>query len=169
MEFRVDVVRVEEVPQFPRPLALRLDVTGQEVLVRGRGQGERMVFRGLERRAVQPHPLARQVFEVGRTVELHLQHVGRQQFSLQDVQRHVLGPQAHHLVQDEYDARPDEELPELRRSRYPGQAVQQHQHVHHHVQTVGRPKVGVRFFPDDRVREREYDDHYHKQSHAGDS
>jgi len=169
MELRVDVARVEEIPQLPRPVALRLDVTRQEVLVRGRRQRERMVFRGLERGAVQPHPLAGQVLEVGRTVELHLEHVGRQQLGLQYVQRHVLGAQAHHLVQHEHDPGADEVFPEFRRPGDPGQPVQQHQHVHGHVQTVGGPEVRVRFLPDDRMREREYDDHDDEQTHAGDA
>lgn len=169
MEIRVDVAGVEEVAQFPRPVPLRLDVTGQEVLVRRRRQCERVVLRGLERGAIEAHPLPGQVFEVGRSVELHLEHVGRQQLGLQYVQGHVLGAQTDHLVQDEYDARPDEVLPELRRPGDPGQPVQQHQHVHGHVQTVGGPKVRVRFLPDDRVREREYDDHYHEQHHPGDT
>lgn len=167
MEFRVDVARVEEVPQFPCPVPLRLDMAGQEVLVRRRRQRERMVFGGLERGAVQPYPLAGQVFEIGRTVELDLEHVGRQQFGLEYVQRHVLGPQADHLVQDEHDAGADEVFPEFRRPGDPGQPVQQHQHVHGHVQTMGGPEVRVRLLPYDRMREREYDDHDDEQTYAG--
>lgn len=105
-------------------MSLRLDVARQEVLVRRRRERERVVLGGFERGAVEPHPLAGQVLEVGRPVELHLEHVGRQQLRLQDVQRHVLGAQADHLIQDKYDAGPDEVFPELWRPCDPGQSMQ---------------------------------------------
>lgn len=169
MEFRIDVARVEEVPQFPRPVALRFDVTRQKVLVRRRSQRERVILRGFQSGTIQTHPLAGEVFEIWRTVELDLKHVGRQQFGLQYVQSHVLRSQADHLVQNEYDSRPDEVFPKLRRPGDPSQPVQQHQHVHGHVEAVSGPKVRVRFFPYDRMREREYDNHYYEQTHSGDS
>lgn len=31
------------------------------------------------------------------------------------------------------------------------------------------PEVHVRFFPYDWMRKRKYDDHYHKQTHSGNS
>ena len=48
---------VEEVPEFPGPGSLRLDVQRQEVLVRRRGQGEAVVLVA-DRRAPDPHPLS---------------------------------------------------------------------------------------------------------------
>lgn len=118
MELRIDVARIEEISQLPRPLPLCFYVARQEILVRGRGQRERVVFRRLQSSTVQAHPLAGKVFEVRRTVEFHFEHVGRQQFGFEYIQRHVFGPQTHHLVQDEYDSRADEEFPELRWPRY---------------------------------------------------
>lgn len=169
MELWIDVARVKEISQFPRPLSLRFDVARQEVLVWRRGQRERMVLRRLQGGTVQTHPLAGQVFKVRRTIELHLQHVRRQKFGLQYIQSHILGSQAHHLVQNEYDSGSDEVFPEFRRPGDSGQPMQQHQHVHGHVQTMRGPKVRVRLFPDNRVREREDGYHYHEQSHSGDS
>ena len=52
------------------------------------------------------------ILEVGRAVELDLQHVRGQQFSLDDVQLHVLGAQADDLVERVNDRRPNEEQPE---------------------------------------------------------
>lgn len=105
-------------------MSLRLDVARQEVLVRRRRERERVVLGGFERGAVKPHPLAGQILEVGWPVELNLEHVGRQQLRLQDVQCHVLGAQADHFVQNEYDTGPDEVFPELWRPCDSSQSVQ---------------------------------------------
>jgi hypothetical protein len=92
-----EIGRVKEVPELPGPRALRLDVAREEILVGRRGECERVELFAFEGSARQAHPLTRQVFEVGRAVELDFDHVGRQQLGFEYVQLHEFSSQGHHL------------------------------------------------------------------------
>ena len=63
------VMRIEELPQLPSPRPLSLDVTREEVLVRGGREREGMVLALAEGGARHPNPLSGLVLEVGRSVE----------------------------------------------------------------------------------------------------
>jgi len=76
MEFWIDIARIEEISQLPRPMPLRFDMAGQEVFMWGRSQRERMVFRRFESSTVQTYPLTGQVLKVRWAVELHFEYVG---------------------------------------------------------------------------------------------
>ena len=71
----VEVAGIEIIAQLPRPRSLGLDVTRQIVLVRRRSQRERVELLGLDFRAAQPDPLAREILEIGRPVELNLSKI----------------------------------------------------------------------------------------------
>lgn len=94
---RREICWVEEVSQLPGPRALRLDVAREEILVGRRGERERVELFAFEGSAGQAHPLTRQVFEVGRAVELDFDHVGRKQLGFENIQLHEFSSQGHHL------------------------------------------------------------------------
>ena len=62
---------------------------GEEVLVRRRGEGERVVLLRLDGGAGEPDPLAGEHLHVGRAVELDLDDVRGQELRLQYVELHV--------------------------------------------------------------------------------
>lgn len=96
---RTVVARIEVIAQLPRPRSLCLDVAGQKVLVRRRGQREGVKLVRPEDGAREAQPLSGQVLQVRRPVELDLYHVRGQQLRLDDVQGHVLGSQTDDLSQ----------------------------------------------------------------------
>ena len=64
--------------------------------------------------AGESDPLSRQHLHVWRSVELDLQHITRQQLSLQDVELHVAGSEGDDLVQGVDDGGDHEVDPEER-------------------------------------------------------
>ena len=165
----VEVARVEVVAQLPGPRALRLDVAREEVFVRRRRQRERVELFGLDLGAGQADPLAGQVLEVGRPVELDFEHVAGQELRLDDVELHELGAQADDFVEREDDGRAEDEEPETRRRRQPAKAVDDGQRVEHNVKAVRHPEVVVSLFTDRRVGEDEDDDDDAEEEDAGDA
>jgi len=105
-------VGVEIISKPPSPGSNGLDVNGQKILVRSRRDGERVELHGQQRGARGVDILAGQELVVGRSIELDLDHLGGKQLRLEDIELHVAAPQTDHLVEDEKEARYDEEHPE---------------------------------------------------------
>ena len=168
-DVRIEIAGIKVVAQLPSPRPLSLDMARQEVFMRRGCQRERVEFLGLDLRARKADPLAGKVLEVGRTVELDLEHVRRQQLRLDDVQFHELGAQADDLVQSEDDGRSDVEDPEARSGRQTTQSVDDAQNVQENVQRVGQPEEVEGLLADGRMGEDEDDDHDDEEADASES
>lgn len=85
------ITRIQIVSQLPRPGSLRFDMTREKIFMRGWRQSKRMKLFGAESCARQSHPLAWQVFQIRRPVELYFYYVRREQFGFHNIQYHVFG------------------------------------------------------------------------------
>ena len=131
---------VNALPQVVGPGADHTDVETEILLMRSRGDGERMVLSWVESQTGDADPLPSLVVKGDRTLEVQADHFRRQEFCFHNGDFDLVTSQTDDLVKGKDDSWPVEEVAEEWVLYKTSRTMEEHEDVEHVVPMMGEPE-----------------------------